>query len=180
MCLFDAWGRVGCRYLWETIGAERLPNGTLVGLEEAYTRWNNQVKVGKFVSMMPTRVCREEHRSVALVFFSLVDAVTAHCEGRDTAHPSAALQATIPHDHLLIHNAKDGWEPLCKFLDVEDCPTTPYPHSNDGKVLATVMDVADAVYMTWPLLPCMVVAGVIVAIRACLRACCSSPKKKTA
>jgi hypothetical protein len=28
---------------------------------------------------------------------------------------------------LLVHSAKDGWEPLCKFLGVP-VPDVPYPH----------------------------------------------------
>lgn len=29
---------------------------------------------------------------------------------------------------MLIFNAEDGWEALCKFLG-KDVPTTPYPHA---------------------------------------------------
>jgi len=30
---------------------------------------------------------------------------------------------------LLVYNCKEGWEPLCKFLDVE-VPPVPFPHEN--------------------------------------------------
>ena len=40
------------------------------------------------------------------------------------------VKATCPKDKLLIFEAKDGWEPLCKFLDLP-IPTVPYPHVND-------------------------------------------------
>lgn len=36
----------------------------------------------------------------------------------------------VPKDRLLIHNAKDGWEPLCNFLEVP-IPMTPYPRLGD-------------------------------------------------
>lgn len=32
-------------------------------------------------------------------------------------------------DKMLIYNVKDGWKPLCNFLDVP-VPTTPFPHCN--------------------------------------------------
>ena len=31
------------------------------------------------------------------------------------------VRAKVPSDRLLVWNVKDGWEPLCKFLD-EDLP----------------------------------------------------------
>lgn len=37
--------------------------------------------------------------------------------------------ATVPKERLLIFKAQDGWEPLCKFLNVS-IPTTAYPKSN--------------------------------------------------
>ncbi len=35
----------------------------------------------------------------------------------------------IPKERLLIFECKEGWEPLCDFLNVE-IPTEPYPNSN--------------------------------------------------
>ena len=34
-----------------------------------------------------------------------------------------------PKDKLLVYNCKEGWEPLCKFLEV-DVPDVPFPHKN--------------------------------------------------
>ncbi len=39
------------------------------------------------------------------------------------------VQETVPPEKLLVYNLKDGWEPLCKFLNVA-VPDTPMPHSN--------------------------------------------------
>lgn len=36
----------------------------------------------------------------------------------------------VPADNLLEFEAKDGWEPLCKFLGVP-VPDVPYPRVND-------------------------------------------------
>ena len=40
------------------------------------------------------------------------------------------VKAKVPADRLLVYEIKQGWEPLCEFLDV-DVPDTPMPHLND-------------------------------------------------
>ncbi len=40
-----------------------------------------------------------------------------------------AVKVNIPDDRLLVFDAKDGWEPLCKFLNKE-VPSSPYPRAN--------------------------------------------------
>ncbi|HTA28089.1 MAG TPA: sulfotransferase [Bacteroidia bacterium] len=37
--------------------------------------------------------------------------------------------ATVPKERLLVFKVQDGWEPLCKFLNVP-IPNTPFPRSN--------------------------------------------------
>mmetsp|Transcript_73111 Transcript_73111/g.143412 ORF Transcript_73111/g.143412 Transcript_73111/m.143412 type:complete len:261 (+) Transcript_73111:47-829(+) len=51
---------------------------------------------------------------------------------------------TCPKDKLLVFEAAQGWEPLCKFLDLP-VPDVPYPHENDTqefvkqvKIFATI------------------------------------------
>ncbi len=39
------------------------------------------------------------------------------------------VQATIPADRLLVYEVKQGWEPLCSFLEVP-VPDMPFPHVN--------------------------------------------------
>lgn len=41
-----------------------------------------------------------------------------------------AVKATIPARQLLVYQVKDGWGPLCAFLDVPT-PDSPFPRSND-------------------------------------------------
>jgi hypothetical protein len=43
------------------------------------------------------------------------------------------VRATIPSERLLEYNVKQGWEPLCKFLDIGDCPGTPFPKTNSAR-----------------------------------------------
>ncbi len=40
------------------------------------------------------------------------------------------VKQRVPADKLLIYNVKEGWEPLCTFLEVE-VPNKPFPHLND-------------------------------------------------
>ena len=39
------------------------------------------------------------------------------------------VQSVVPRENLLVWNLKDGWEPLCKFLN-HKIPTGPIPHDN--------------------------------------------------
>ena len=41
-----------------------------------------------------------------------------------------AVRATIPDSQLLIYEVKQGWGPLCEFLDVP-APDEPFPRTND-------------------------------------------------
>jgi sulfotransferase family protein len=40
------------------------------------------------------------------------------------------VKATAPAERLLVWHPKDGWEPLCEFLEV-DVPGEPVPNVND-------------------------------------------------
>lgn len=41
----------------------------------------------------------------------------------------AEVKARVPQERLLVYDAQEGWEPLCRFLGVE-VPAEPYPHRN--------------------------------------------------
>jgi hypothetical protein len=44
----------------------------------------------------------------------------------------AEVQSEIPSDRLLTFDLRDGWGPLCEFLDVE-APDEPFPKTNSSK-----------------------------------------------
>jgi Sulfotransferase domain len=46
------------------------------------------------------------------------------------------VQRTVPPDRLLVYDVKQGWEPLCTFLDVP-VPALPFPHQNTLKEFAS-------------------------------------------
>jgi len=41
------------------------------------------------------------------------------------------VKATCPKDRLLVFDVREGWAPLCKFLQLP-VPEVPFPHSNAG------------------------------------------------
>lgn len=42
------------------------------------------------------------------------------------------VKKTVPPEKLLVFEAREGWEPLCKFLGVP-VPAEPYPKGNDSE-----------------------------------------------
>jgi hypothetical protein len=47
---------------------------------------------------------------------------------------------TVPAEKLLVFEVTQGWEPLCKFLDVP-MPNTPFPHLNDKKSFERIITI---------------------------------------
>ncbi|GAX22412.1 hypothetical protein FisN_14Hh025 [Fistulifera solaris] len=43
------------------------------------------------------------------------------------------VRELIPADRLLEYNVKQGWEPLCQFLNIAQCPDTPFPKTNSAR-----------------------------------------------
>ncbi|WP_370399369.1 sulfotransferase family protein [Sulfitobacter sp. JB4-11] len=70
---------------------------------------------------MVTEILRQNGIPPGLDVAGLEKAFAAHIE---------AVKAAIPPKQLLVFEAKDGWVPLCNFLDVP-VPDDPYPRTND-------------------------------------------------
>lgn len=51
------------------------------------------------------------------------------------------VQKTIPASRLLVYDVSQGWEPLCRFLDVP-VPDTPFPRANARTEMQTRMAAA--------------------------------------
>jgi len=45
------------------------------------------------------------------------------------------VREIIPADKLLEYSVKEGWQPLCDFLEIgpSDCPQTPFPKTNSAR-----------------------------------------------
>ena len=56
---------------------------------------------------------------------------------------SAEVQRTIPSSRLLIYDVSQGWDPLCRFLEVPS-PATPFPRANTRDEMKARMEAAAA------------------------------------
>lgn len=57
------------------------------------------------------------------------------------------IKATVPPDQLLIFKVDEGWEPLCRFLDVE-VPDMDFPNVNDrAEIKKTIADITKGAYV---------------------------------
>jgi hypothetical protein len=54
-----------------------------------------------------------------------------HAKAVYRAH-HATVRQTIPAERLLVFDVREGWEPLCAFLEVP-VPATPVPNVNDAE-----------------------------------------------
>mmetsp|Transcript_25072 Transcript_25072/g.35837 ORF Transcript_25072/g.35837 Transcript_25072/m.35837 type:complete len:280 (+) Transcript_25072:120-959(+) len=63
------------------------------------------------------------------------------------------VQAAIPSERLLTFNVKQGWAPICEFLEVQqsDCPTVPFPHVHTRAKLEGEMFFLRMITFIWPL-----------------------------
>ena len=52
---------------------------------------------------------------------------------------NAEVQENVSPERLLTFEVKQGWEPLCKFLDVP-IPNEPFPHVNDTAETSDLID----------------------------------------
>ena len=43
------------------------------------------------------------------------------------------VRELIPADRLLEHSVKQGWKPLCDFLEISECPTSLFPKTNSAR-----------------------------------------------
>ena len=70
----------------------------------------------------------------------LVEAITRYQE---------QVQRNIPEDRLLVWSVQDGWEPLCRFLEV-DVPQAEFPRLNDSKMFVDrIIDSSLMVIRQW-------------------------------
>ncbi|MCA6078713.1 sulfotransferase family protein [Fulvivirga sedimenti] len=70
---------------------------------------------------MVVRVLDKTGFSMDLDFDGLAAKFEAHNE---------AVQNLIPKEQLLVYQVKEGWQPLCEFLEV-DVPETEFPRTNN-------------------------------------------------
>lgn len=72
------------------------------------------------------------------------------------------VRASVPEERLFFYNVVDGWEPLCRILDVP-VPDEPFPHANDSAAMQDFFEgiVKDALLRWMILLGALVLMGLI-------------------
>ncbi|KAH9996999.1 hypothetical protein F4779DRAFT_622991 [Xylariaceae sp. FL0662B] len=59
------------------------------------------------------------------------------------------IRRVVPKDKLLVMELKEGWAPLCKFLN-KPIPTCPFPRSNESKAVEELAkQISGKAMMTW-------------------------------
>jgi hypothetical protein len=59
------------------------------------------------------------------------------------------VQDSVPTDRLLVWDVKEGWEPLCRFLDVP-APDTPFPHLHDAETFRKQLEMYREQFLSVP------------------------------
>ncbi len=125
----------GARY-WREL-ADHFPDAKILLSVRDPESWYRSVQdtIIPGLSARGTRVSEVRNR-IGFMAYELVWAQTF--DGRLDDHDHAIqvfndhiaeVQATIPPDRLLTFDVREGWEPLCTFLNVP-IPGTPFPRSN--------------------------------------------------
>lgn len=91
---------------------------------------------------------------------------------------AAKVMSTVPPEKLLVHEAKDGWKPLCDFLGVP-IPDEPYPKApNDREFMKRMFFTLEVIgKYFWAILSIVLIAFVSIGI-LCSSVCCATNKQK--
>jgi hypothetical protein len=123
---------------WRELAARYPDAKVLLSLRDA-DRWHESVMntIHQVLTQAPPRsappLLQDFHEMVHTLIYQqtfggrLDDRV--HARRVFEAHNQAVIDA-IPAERLLVYRPGDGWEPLCRFLDVP-VPDGEFPHLND-------------------------------------------------
>jgi len=120
----------------------------------------------KIVSILSPRA-----RKIHYVFDSFLNAAIGSCNTKSTyvlrkryrIHKHR-VKSIVPTDKLLVYNVKEGWKPLCDFLECE-VPTVAFPHENiKAEILKTAMMTRCGQQVNWELQRVVFAIGSILAI----------------
>jgi hypothetical protein len=114
-------------YFWEELAAAH-PKAKVILTVRDPERWYDSMQATIF--SLPD----EQRPAVALDMDASTfgDRLTdrAHCQAV-FARQNQVVQETIAPERLLVFDVKEGWEPLCAFLDVPVPEVDPFPRVND-------------------------------------------------
>ena len=94
-------------------------------------------RTANMLSQTCTTVTNVAHCSLIALFGSMNPKNTCVFRKRYRMH-NHRVKSIVPPEKLLVFNAKQGWKPLCDFLDCE-VPTSAFPHENvKGRLLKEI------------------------------------------
>lgn len=92
---------------------------------------------------------------------------------------AAKVRSTVPPEKLLVHEAKDGWKPLCDFLGVP-VPDEPYPRAaNDRAFMKRLFGSLEILGKYFFAILIVVLTALVFIGVFCLRMCCTTSKQKS-
>ena len=134
-------------YFWKELAAAN-PDAKIILSERDPEAWYNSIYKTIFGRMLFSRRMKERRRAdsdgetldaTRRLRTEMIDCIVVertfggslekhHAIEVFNAH-NENVRRTVPAERLLVHNASQGWEPLCAFLGVP-VPVTPYPKVN--------------------------------------------------
>jgi len=123
-------------YFWIPL-LQHYPNARYVLTVRDPESWYDSFRNTVFEACMhPERAPDEEHRIVQQMVRELIMDTMFAGRFLDRSYAVACMEAhnqavidAIPAEQLLVYQIADGWEPLCRFLNV-DVPDAPFPQVN--------------------------------------------------
>ena len=135
----------GCAY-WSELAAAH-PNAKVILSVRDPQRWYDSVQgtIYQFVKQEPSEE-DELSRRLRPVLQRMIWDGTFDGRFEDRAHAvevferhNERVRRSVPEQRLLEFRVDQGWQPLCRFLDVE-VPAEPFPHVNDSTSIHDLVD----------------------------------------
>jgi hypothetical protein len=124
-------------HVWREL-ADAFPEAKVLLTRRPEASWFRSYSrtIGKFMQIYPTLDLPPHIRDIADVMTEMVVGPTFGGSALDEDRVLAAyrqrtadVEAAIAPERLLVFDVADGWEPLCRFLEVP-VPDQPFPHEN--------------------------------------------------
>ncbi|CAN5195076.1 sulfotransferase family protein [soil metagenome] len=136
-------------YPWYKEHMNRYPEAKVILTVRPFEKWYTSLHstiwqagpqtIGQKLSMISKLMFNSRLRSVIkCVKFAKSSIFEKHLQGKFADKTFAEevfnkhiedVEASVPADKLLVYDVRDGWEPLCRFLNVPQ-PSEPLPHLN--------------------------------------------------
>lgn len=136
-------------YPWYKEHMKRYPEAKVILTVRPFEKWYTSLHgtiwqagpqtLGQKLSMISKLLFNSRLRSVIkCVKFAKSSIFEKHLQGKFADKGFAEeifnkhtedVKASVPSDKLLVYDVRDGWEPLCSFLNVPE-PSEPLPHLN--------------------------------------------------